>query len=95
MARKRSSSSRVYQLCATAISFISTIYITAVSDSWVFAGSICWAIVIWIVKYSILAFYWRLFSGNRRVVRFVIWALGVLVTCWGVAMVRFCPLIRL
>lgn len=60
-----------------------------------FISQICWAVVIWIVKYSILAFYWRLFSANRRTVRVIIWSLTALVTCWGIAVVRFCfsPLI--
>ncbi len=55
----------------------------------IFISQICWAVVIWIVKYSILAFYWRLFSDNRRSVRVIIWALTALVKCWGIAVVRF------
>lgn len=54
-----------------------------------FISEICWAVVIWIVKYSILAFYWRLFSANRQSTRAFIWVLAALVTCWGVAVVRF------
>ena len=57
----------------------------------VFITEICWIMVIWMVKYSILAAYWRLFSVNRRSVRIVIWTLTVLVTCWGVIVVRFIP----
>lgn len=34
-----------------------------------FIIEICWGVVIWMVKYSILAFYWRLFSANRRSTR--------------------------
>lgn len=56
-----------------------------------FITEICWAVVIWIVKYSILAFYWRLFSVNRRLTRVIIWALVAFVTLWGLAVVPFCP----
>ena len=50
-------------------------------------SEICWAIVIWIVKSSILVFYWRLFSARSRSLRVIIWALGAFVTCWGIALV--------
>ena len=60
-------------------SFLQTI--SVVSD-------VCWAVVLWIVKSSILAFYWRLFSARSRSLRVLIWALWVLVTCWGIAVVR-------
>lgn len=49
---------------------------------------ICWVVVMWIVKFSILAFYWRLFSARSRSLRVIIWALVVLVTCWGIIVVR-------
>lgn len=54
-------------------------------------SQICWAVVIWIVKYSILAFYWRLFSVNNRSIRVAIRALAAFVTIWGLAAVRFVP----
>lgn len=54
-----------------------------------FINEICWGVVMWIVKYSILAFYWRLFSANRRSTRFIIWTMAVFVTCWGISVVRF------
>ena len=57
----------------------------------IFIFEICWAVVIWIVKYSILAFYWRLFSVNCRSIRVIIWALVAFVTLWGLAVVPFCP----
>ncbi len=57
-----------------------------------FVIEICWGLVIWIVKYFILAFYWRLFSANGRSTRFIIWTLVALVTCWGTSLVRFCLL---
>ena len=50
---------------------------------------ICWGVVMWIVKYSILAFYWRLFSANRRSTRLIIWTLAAFVTCWRFSVVRF------
>ena len=50
-------------------------------------SEICWAIVIWIVKSSILVFYWRLFNARSRSLRVIIWALGAFVTCWGIALV--------
>ena len=53
----------------------------------------CWILVIWIIKYSILASYWRLFSTNRRLTRIFIRALAVFVTCWGIAAVRSGPLL--
>lgn len=56
-----------------------------------FLSQICWLVVIWIVKYSILAFYWRLFSVNNRSTRFVIRALATFLTVWGLAAVRFVP----
>ena len=54
------------------------------------AGVVCdifWAVVIWIVKTSILAFYWRLFSAGSRSLRVIIWALEVFVTCWALQVV--------
>ena len=54
-----------------------------------FTIEICWGIVMWTVKYSILAFYWRLFSANRRSIRLIIWTLAAFVTCWGLSVVRF------
>lgn len=54
-----------------------------------FIIEICWGIIIWIVKYSILAFYWRLFSANGRSTRVIIWTLAASVTCWGISVVRF------
>ena len=50
---------------------------------------ICWALVIWIVKSSILTLYWRLFNARSRSFRFVIWALGAFVACWAITMVSY------
>lgn len=55
----------------------------------IFIIEICWGVVIWIVKYSILAFYWRLFSASRRSTRIIIWTLAAFVTCWGISVVCF------
>lgn len=52
-----------------------------------FIIQICWAVCMWIVKCSILAFYWRLFSDRHRSVRVVIWTVAAGVTCWEVAVV--------
>ena len=48
-----------------------------------YTSEICWAVVTWIVKYSILAFYWRLFSANGQSTRKIILAFAAFVTCWG------------
>lgn len=58
----------------------------------IFISQICWTFVIWTVNFSILAFYWRLFSANRRSVQVIIWILAVVVMAWGVAVVGACPL---
>ena len=52
-----------------------------------FISEICWTLDIWIVKCSILAFYWRLFSANRRSIRIIIWVFAAAVTIWGVLVV--------
>ncbi|KAM0798769.1 hypothetical protein BDR22DRAFT_934515 [Usnea florida] len=53
----------------------------------IFASEICWTFAIWTVKYSILAFYWRLFSANRRSIRIIIWVLAAVVMVWGIAVI--------
>ena len=53
----------------------------------VLVSEISWAVVVWIVKSSILAFYWRLFSARSRSIRVIIWVLGACVNCWGIAVV--------
>ena len=54
-------------------------------------AEICWAVVIWSVKYSILAFYWRLFGDRSRSVRIITLTIAASVTCWGVTVVRLPP----
>ena len=53
-----------------------------------FIPQIGWVVVLWIVKCSILAFYWRLFSRNGRSIRFAVWTIAVALMCWGIAVVR-------
>ena len=53
-----------------------------------FISQICWVIVLWIVKCSIIAFYWRLFSGNGRSTRVAIRTIAIAVMCWGITVVR-------
>lgn len=48
---------------------------------------ICWEAATCVVRYSILAFYWRLFDTDRRHFRIIIWAFTALETCWGLAVV--------
>ena len=38
-----------------------------------------------------LAFYWRLFSGNRRAIQVIIWVLAAVVMAWGIAVVGVRP----
>ena len=52
-----------------------------------FIGEFCWAASIFTVKYSILAFYWRLFSKLKGA-RIAIRVLLAVVTCWAIAAVR-------
>lgn len=59
----------------------------SMTEKTIFISDICWEVAIWVARYSILAFYWRLFSTNRRLVRVVIWVLTALMTCWGIAVV--------
>lgn len=64
------------------------------SFDWVMVFSeLCWGLVVWNVKLSVLAFYWRLFSAKARSIRVVIWVLSVFVTCWVIAVVCSRPII--
>ena len=56
-----------------------------------FIEAVCWTFIIWTVKISILAFYWRLFSANRRSIRLIIWILAAVVMAWGIAVVGARP----
>ena len=52
-----------------------------------FIFNICWETATCVVRYSILAFYWRLFSTDRRLFRVIIWVFTAFETCWGLAVV--------
>ena len=61
-----------------------------------FIGEILYTLVLCLVKYSILAFYWRLFGSSIRIPMYVF---GSIVSAWGVAVVslinlwpRYCSL---
>ena len=60
-----------------------------------FVSEAGWASTIFIVKCSILAFYWRLFNTKGPAFRFSIWAFLVLTVCWGIAVVSSSPMINL
>ena len=72
------------------IEFLTPYTILSLSKT-IVISEICWGVVIWIVEYSILALYWRLFSTHQRLIRVIIWVLTALVTCWGIAVVRSRP----
>ncbi|CAD6578263.1 MAG: hypothetical protein ASARMPRED_008661 [Alectoria sarmentosa] len=48
----------------------------------IFLEQVLYIIVIGLVKYSILAFYWRLFGASIRIPCYI---LGAITTCWGIA----------
>ena len=50
-----------------------------------FTAEICYTLTITFVKYSILAFYWRLF--NVSTIRLPIYILTAITTGWGIACV--------
>jgi hypothetical protein len=52
-----------------------------------FISEVCYTGTIVFAKFSILAFYWRLFSRNTFV-RWSVIAITGIVTCWGIAVVR-------
>ena len=53
-----------------------------------YIAQISWVVVLWVVKCSISAFYWRLFKFNGRLTRVMIRTITVGVLCWGIAVVR-------
>lgn len=53
-----------------------------------FIAEVCYTGTIVFVKFSILAFYWRLFRLDNRV-RYSVIALSVVVTMWGIAVVCY------
>lgn len=53
-----------------------------------FIAEVCYTGTIVFAKFSILAFYWRLFKTNP-LVRYSIFVLGTIVSMWGTAVVSF------
>lgn len=51
-----------------------------------FISEVCYTGTIVFAKFSILAFYWRLFSRNT-LVRWSVIVISGIVTCWGIAVV--------
>jgi len=52
-----------------------------------FASEICWTIGVSAIKFSVLAFYWRLFSQARNARR-ALYILFIVVSSWTIAVVR-------
>ena len=50
-----------------------------------FVSEISYTCVICSVKFSLLAFYWRIFKQSK--IRIPIYVLGAIVSCWGIAVV--------
>ena len=50
-----------------------------------FISEVSYTCIICSVKFSLLAFYWRLFKQSK--IRIPIYVLGTVVTCWGIAVV--------
>lgn len=50
-----------------------------------FISEVSYTIVICSVKFSLLAFYWRIFKQSK--IRVPIYVLGAIVSCWGIAVV--------
>lgn len=53
-----------------------------------FVSELAYTITIITVKWSTLAFYWRVFA-TKRSIRWPIWILGGIVSAWGIAVVSF------
>lgn len=50
-----------------------------------FISEVSYTCIICSVKFSLLAFYWRLFKQSK--IRIPIYILGTIVSCWGIAVV--------
>ncbi|KAL8654747.1 MAG: hypothetical protein Q9226_003311 [Calogaya cf. arnoldii] len=48
-----------------------------------FISEVSYTIIICSIKFSLLAFYWRIFKQSK--IRIPIYVLGVIVSCWGIA----------
>lgn len=54
-----------------------------------FIEGLGWCLAIACVKYSIVAFYWRLFGGRKRA-RWSLLVLSIVITSWTLATVSPC-----
>ena len=50
-----------------------------------FISEVSYTIIICSIKFSLLAFYWRIFKQSK--IRVPIYILGAIVSCWGIAVV--------
>lgn len=50
-----------------------------------FISELSYTIIICSIKFSVLAFYWRIFKQSQ--IRIPIYVIGTIVSCWGVAVV--------
>jgi hypothetical protein len=57
-----------------------------------FMAEIIYTFIITLVKYSILALYWRIFG--KETIRWPVWFLTAVVTSWGIAVVRPTAILR-
>ena len=54
-----------------------------------FISEVSYTIIICSIKFSLLAFYWRIFKQSR--IRIPIYVLGAIVSSWGIAVVGATP----
>ena len=50
-----------------------------------FISEVPYTIIICIIKFSLLAFYWRILKQSK--IRIPVYVLGTIVSCWGIAVV--------
>ena len=50
-----------------------------------FISEICYTGIICSIKFSLLAFYWRIFKQSK--IRIPLYVIGTIVSCWGIAVV--------
>ena len=50
-----------------------------------FVSELSYTVIICSIKFSLLSFYWRIFKQSR--IRIPIYVLGIVVSCWGIAVV--------
>ncbi len=54
-----------------------------------FVSEVSYTGIICSIKFSLLAFYWRIFKQSK--IRIPIYILGTVVSCWGIAVVSVFP----